>query len=203
MPDDVLIPGARDVRATIDSPRTDADACVVACPPHPQYGGSRSDGRIRAVADSLGERGIACLRFDYGDWDEGRGERTDGENAVGWAGERFERVGLFGYSFGAGIALAVAGCGSVDSLCCVSVLAPRARSGGGDVVSAVHGIDAPLQVVYGEGDGTVDWAPVVEAARTKDADVLALDGDHFFSGLRGEIGEAVADFVEANCRADT
>ena len=201
MSETVLVPGARDVRATLDSP--EADVCVVACPPHPQYGGSRSDGRLRTVADALGERGFACLRFDYGAWDEGRGERTDCADAIEWARDRFDRVGLFGYSFGAGIALVAAGGASIGSLCCVSVLAPAARSGGWDVVSAVDGIDFPLQVLHGERDGAVDWAPVVEAARAKDANVIALDGDHFFGGMGGEIGDAVADFVEANCRGDS
>jgi len=199
MSEDVLVPGARDVRATLTSP--DADSCVVACPPHPQYGGSRSDARLRAVADALGERGVACLRFDYGPWDEGRGEREDCENAVEWAAERYDRVGLFGYSFGAGVALAAAGDADdrAGEPCSVSVLAPPASLGSRDLASTVDAIEAPLQVLHGERDDTVDWEPIVEAARERGAEVVALPGDHFFAGLGERIGESVAAFVTSAC----
>ena len=201
MPEDVLVPGARDVRATLSSPDDEATVCVVACPPHPQYGGSRSDARLRAVADALADRGIACLRFDYGPWDEGEGERTDCANAVAWARERYDGVGLFGYSFGAGVALSVAGglATGDEPLCAVSVLAPPARSGGEDVAAAVDGIEAPLLVLHGERDDTVDWEPVVAAARKRGAEVVALPGDHFFAGLVERIGEAVGTFVTSAC----
>jgi alpha/beta superfamily hydrolase len=170
---------------------------VVACPPHPQFGGNRRDARLRAVSDALGERGVDCLRIDYGDWDEGVGERTDARKSVEWAAERYDRVGLFGYSLGAVVALSVASDRTTvdDPLCAVSVLAPPARSGGGDVAGAVDGIYAPLQVLYGERDATVDWEPVVEAARERGADVQSLPGDHFFAGLGERVGGAVAAFV--------
>ncbi len=106
---DVLVPGGRDVRATLDRAgdvdstegvAASADACVVACPPHPQHRGHRGDERLRAVSAALTGGGVDCLRFDYGDWDEGYGERADARNAVAWARDRYDRVGLFGFSFG-------------------------------------------------------------------------------------------------------
>lgn len=119
MSETVLIPGGRDVRATLDTAASDgggdatgngsrADAVVVACPPHPQQRGHRGDERLTAVSNALTDRGIDCLRFDYGDWDEGYGESTDADNTVGWAVERYERVGLFGFSFGGTVALVTA-----------------------------------------------------------------------------------------------
>ena len=86
MSETVLLPGARDVRATLDTP--EADACVVACPPHPQMGGKRTDRRLQAVSDHLAPD-VACLRFDYGAWDEGRGEVADCRNALAWAREEY------------------------------------------------------------------------------------------------------------------
>jgi len=77
----VLIPGTRDVRGTVDGP-DDPDTIVVACPPHPQHGGSRTDARLQAVGEALASRGVGCLRIDYGPWDEGKGEQLDARNAL-------------------------------------------------------------------------------------------------------------------------
>ena len=193
--DAVMVPGRRDVRATLDATDGDsADAVVVACPPHPQYGGRRSDARLRAVSDALGERGIDCLRFDYGGWDEGNGERDDAENAVGWARGRYDRVGLFGYSFGGAIALLAAA--RTPDFGAVSALAPASKLAGGlDAADAIPDIAVPLQVIYGVRDDTADWEPVVDAARDAGADVEEVSADHHFVGQSEKVGGRAADFL--------
>ncbi|AEH36553.1 alpha/beta hydrolase [Halopiger xanaduensis] len=199
---DVLVPGGRDVRGTLEEPEDgDPDAIVVACPPHPQQGGSRSDRRLVAVSDALVEAEIASLRFDYGDWDEGYGERADVRNAVRWAADRHDRVGLFGYSFGATLALlGAAECEAVDA---VSALAPTARLADDlDAVAALESISCPVQVCYGERDTTVEWEPIVErlretAAGTGDRALVPRSGDHFFVGQQASIAEDVAAFFES------
>ena len=134
--DTVLVPGGRDVRATLDvaetttsddgSPAVNAtNAVVVACPPHPQHRGHRGDERLVAVSDALTSLGIDCLRFDYGPWDEGYGECADADNAVGWALGRYDRVGLFGFSFGGTVALVTAA--ARPAVAAVCALAPTAR----------------------------------------------------------------------------
>jgi hypothetical protein len=197
----VLVPGARDVRGTLDTP--DADACVVACPPHPQMGGKRTDRRLQAVADSLAPD-VACLRFDYGPWDEGRGEMADCRAALAWARKEYRdgtgrRVGLFGYSFGAGVALLAAARESADRTCpaAVSVLAPPNRLNDLDAAGAVADIACDLQVLYGERDTTVDWEPSVEAAHETGAEVTPLSADHHFVGQDETVGEAAAQFLRA------
>jgi len=192
MSDELRIAGDRDVRATVDAP--DADRVVVACPPHPQMGGSRSDPRLRAVGDALAADGVACLRFDYGPWDAGEGERRDASNALAYARNHYASVGLFGYSFGAGIALLVAA-ESDPQPAALSVLAPPATVGEAETVSAIERIDCPVQVQYGERDDTVDWAPVVERARERGCAVESIPADHFFAGQAEKIAERVAEFV--------
>lgn len=240
---DVLIPGGRDVRGTLEEPAgetdddaaadtdADADAIVVACPPHPQHGGSRSNGRLVAVAEALTDfdhdfdfdpdpdsdfdpdpdpdsdfdsdpdlesafdPGIACLRFDYGEWDDGYGERADVRSAVRWADDRYDRVGLFGYSFGATLSLLVAS--ELESVDAVSALAPTARLA--DDLDAAAAFDSiatvPIQVLYGDRDDTVDWEPIVErASERKDATVVSIPGDHFFVGQDRAIADAVGEF---------
>lgn len=194
MDDPRVLPGGRDVRVTLDG--DGSEALVVACPPHPQYGGDRHDARLRAVSDALQEAGIDCLRIDYGPWDSGAGERTDAITALEWAGEGYDRVGLFGYSFGGAIAL-LAAAAAPEGVAprAVSALAPAAQVGGDlDVVAAVSEIDAPLQIVYGERDDTAEWKAVVDPARERDASVESFPADHFFVGQQSRIGDLVADF---------
>jgi len=200
--EDILVPGARDVRGTLDTPdgttdpggTDDADACVVACPPHPQMGGSRSDRRLTAVADGLTDGGIACLRFDYGSWDEGRGELRDTGSALDWARDRYDSVACFGYSFGGCLALAAAA--DSPNLSAVSALAPAARIGDAvDAVAAVDGIDCPGQVVYGERDDTAEWRPVVERVRERGLSVNGVAADHHFVGQTDRVAPLVVSFL--------
>ncbi|MGZ0746734.1 alpha/beta hydrolase [Haloparvum sp. AD34] len=198
--DPVLVPGGRDVRGTLDYAASEseeadrASACVVACPPHPQHRGHRGDERLRAVSDAVTDRGVDCLRFDYGDWDEGYGECTDADNAVGWALERYERVGLFGFSFGGTVALVTAA--ERPELRGVSALAPTAElNPDADAVDALDEIDCPVQLVVATRDTTADWEPVAERARALDCAVTELSTDHFFLGQTDEVGELVGDFL--------
>ncbi|WP_436929137.1 alpha/beta hydrolase [Halosimplex halobium] len=214
MSEPVIVPGSRDVRGSLDEPDgADPSGCVVACPPHPEMGGTRSNRRLTAVADALTTRGIACLRFDYGEWDEGPGELRDTVAALDWAAERYDSVGLFGYSFGGCLAL-VAAAGRFEptdteptdteptepALAAVSALAPAPRVGDGpeaiDAVAAVERVDCPGQVVYGSRDDTVDTATLVERARERGFAVTELAADHHFVGQTDAVADAVADFLE-------
>lgn len=199
--DTVLVPGARRVEATLDTPPEDGadggeiDACVVAAPPHPEFGGHRGDRRLTAVSDYVVERDIACLRFDYGEWDEGYGEREDTRNALRWAADEFAHVGLFGYSFGATMSLLAAATTEVD-LESVCVLAPHARFDDGvDAETSLADVHAPLRVVVGVRDQTVDWEPVVERARAHGHDVVELESDHHFVGQDAKVGRVCGEFL--------
>jgi len=197
----VRVPGGRDVRASLDRPEAETDAAVVACPPHPGMGGDRRDRRLRGVSDALLARGVACLRIDYGPWDEGRGERNDARNALEWARERYGRVGLFGYSFGAAVSLLVAADESEAGRApaAVAVLAPPAALGAESdaepTPGAVDSIACPLQVVYGERDDTVDWEPVVERARERGATIHEVSADHHFVGQHEKVADVVGEFL--------
>jgi alpha/beta superfamily hydrolase len=190
---DVIVGGGRDVRATLDG--NENDACVVACPPHPQHRGSRSDERLRAVSDALSSHEVDCLRIDYGPWADGEGEVRDAANAVAHCRDElgYDRVALFGYSFGGAVALLAA---SSLPVAAVSTLAPARRlSADLDAVAAATSLSVPLQVVFGSRDSTVDCAPVVDAVRRKGGDVVELPADHFFVGQAGTVGERVAPFL--------
>lgn len=191
----VIVPGLRDVRGSLDG-SPGATTCVVACPPHPQYGGSRRDQRLRTVSETLVTNGFACLRFDYGPWDNGQGERGDAVRTVRWADDRFDRVVLFGYSFGGGIALLAA---VRTPVAAVSALAPASRLGPDlDVVNAVESLSVPVQIQYGNRDDRAAWQPVVERARDHGAQLIEYRADHFFLTKEGEIANAVTDFLKTH-----
>jgi alpha/beta superfamily hydrolase len=164
-------------------------------------GGDRRDSRLLAVSDGLAEIGCACLRFDYGPWDDGRGEQADARNALAWTRDNFERVGLFGYSFGGAVAIHAAAelCATAhdDTPDAVSVLAPAATLSGSSTAAAVPDIDRPLQVLYGERDDTVDAKPIADCAREHGHAVEALPADHFFVGQQSGVAESVVAFFDA------
>ncbi len=199
MAEEVAVPGGRDVRASLDGP-SDARRCVVACPPHPRAGGTRSNPVLVRLGEALAARDVATLRFDYGPWDGGPGEVTDAESAVDWARERGRAVGLFGYSFGATVALAAAagdGDGADDArrrAVGVSALAPAHRLPGLDTLGALGRVRVPVQLLYAERDRTVDSTPVADRARELGHTVEALPADHHFVGQRGTVAERVAGF---------
>jgi hypothetical protein len=192
MSESVVIPSDRDVRGTLDAP--EGDTCVVACPPHPQMGGSRTDSRLQAVSDALE---CACLRFDYGPWDEGRGELADTRDAYAWARQRYDRVGLFGYSFGGCLALVAAARESEAGRApfAVAALSPAAEIDGIDAVEAIEAIDCPVGVVYGERDSTVDAEAVAEAVRAHGGTAEAVSADHFFVGQTTDVADRIADLL--------
>lgn len=188
--DRVTIPGDRELNASLD--RSHANRVVVGCPPHPRMGGSRSDARLRAVSDTLGPD-FACLRFDYGPWTGGDGEYDDVVRAVKWAASRYESIGVFGYSFGASLALLAA---AKTSPAAVSALAPADHIGQDlDVIPALTEISCPGQIVYGERDTTVDSTGVAERAGSRGFEEVRLSADHFYVGQMATVAEHVGGFL--------
>ncbi|GGJ06211.1 alpha/beta hydrolase [Halobellus salinus] len=226
MSDPIFLPGGRGARGTLDTAAegagsrsagadgSTADACVVACPPHPDHGGHRGDRLLRAVAAELNATDTDCLRFDYGPWDGGRGERADASAAVEWADRRYERVAVFGYSFGGAVAIAAAAHGA--DVVAVAALAPPARAGAAGETAAgdVRGIDTVAALVaiptslcvgilYGSRDDTADVGPVVDCAHERGAVVRAFDADHFFVGHDAEVAAATVDFLGPSLHPDS
>ncbi len=214
----ILIPGGRDVRAVLDladeepgdgtpADATDTrsaaedsvthdesvDACVVSCPPHPHHQGHRGDRRLTAVSDTLSPYGIDCLRVGYGTWDNGYGESADIDAAVRWAVERYDRVGLFGYSFGGWVALVTAT--SRPELAGTSVLAPTAEvNPDRDIVNSLDTIEGPVQAIYGSQDTTANWQSIIEQARKLSHDVVELSANHSFVGYESVVADRVGEF---------
>jgi uncharacterized protein len=92
---------------------------VVICHPHPLYGGDMFDSVVVAVSASLEQKNIAFLRFNFrgvgaseGKYSGGAGEKKDAAAAIDFVSKMPEidpeKIGIVGYSFGGGVAFAVA-----------------------------------------------------------------------------------------------
>jgi hypothetical protein len=89
---------------------------VAICHPHPLYGGSMYNNVVCAVSEALTQASLASLRFNFrgvggsqGEFGNGIGEGEDVKAAISFMSTMREidsdRIGLAGYSAGAGFAL--------------------------------------------------------------------------------------------------
>jgi uncharacterized protein len=92
---------------------------VIVCHPHPLFGGDMSNNVVMAICQGLCQQGIAAFRFNFrgaggsqGSHADGVGEQEDVKAALSFVAKDTKidnsRIGLAGYSFGAGIALSTA-----------------------------------------------------------------------------------------------
>ena len=191
----VVVPGVRDVRGSLDEPEGETDGVIVACPPHPQFDGNRNDNRLVALSEYLTDHGIACLRYDYSDWDEGYGEREDARNAVRFARERYDSVGIFGFSFGGAIATLA---GVDENVDVIALLAPASRlTDELDAAAALDDVEVPLKVLYGTRDDLADWEPLVERADELGFETEEFPADHFFIGQEQKVANRLGEFLVA------
>jgi len=178
--------------------RGDRSPPLVICAPHPLYGGSMDAPVVAEIAWAVTRAGHPTLRFNYrgvgaspGAYSGGPGEQADVEAAIAHleATAAHQRVALCGYSFGAGVALAVAARrGDVSH---VILVAPP--SGMIDL-SLVARTEAAVFAVAGQLDTLVDGdavraalEPLGDRARFE----RILGADHVFTRGLGDLGKAV------------
>jgi len=91
---------------------------VIVCHPHPLYGGSMDNNVVCSLSETLTQAWLASFKFNFrgvggsqGEFGQGIGEREDVEAAISFISTVKEvyskRIGLAGYSAGAGFALPV------------------------------------------------------------------------------------------------
>lgn len=181
---------------------------VVVCHPHPLYGGDMWNDVVEQVCQELLARGIAALRFNFrgaggsaGEHGGGAGERDDVWAALDLLRSRpevdRERLGLAGYSFGAGVALNAGPAAGVRALAAISA-PPRMVD-----FTALQGFEIPLLLIAGDRD---EFAPAEELRRLAVAlgprtqTTIVPGADHFWWGHAGELRERVGRFfAQALC----
>ncbi len=91
---------------------------VIICHPHPLYGGDMDNNVVHSLSETLTQASFVSFRFNFrgvggsqGEFGQGIGEQEDVEAALAFIGAVKEvdsdRIGLVGYSAGAGFAFPV------------------------------------------------------------------------------------------------
>ncbi len=196
------------LEGTLSAPDGDGPhPAVVICHPHPRFGGDMHTNVVSAVADALVQRGIAAIRFNFrgvggsgGRHDDGAGEQADARAALAYASAlpavNGDRIGLAGYSFGAGIAAAVA-TGAAASALALIALPLRA---GSEQPSALAAYPNPALLIAGDGDDICPETALTELAASLGDGVetrIVAGADHFWFGHEREAGASAGEFFAA------
>jgi alpha/beta superfamily hydrolase len=177
-----------------------APAGVVACHPHPLYGGDMHNPVVVRAIEACGTLGLATLRFNFrgvgastGAHDGGPGEERDAEAALDHLREALgptAPVGLVGYSFGATVSARVAG---RQALAGLVLIAPPIALAGPAPFEGLESFPGAFLIIAGSRD---EFCPAKQledlGRRLPRGAVTVIEGaNHFFFGKLFPLGEAL------------
>ena len=174
---------------------------VVACHPHPLYGGDMDNGVLLAVCSALEKHSIATLRFNFrgvgnsgGSYDEGRGEQDDVTAALDYLTTLQEidsrKIGLVGYSFGGMVADAVAM--KDNRVKQLALISPVLEADGW---TQLREYTLPKLIIIGDEDTTIVFRPFRRFFEDARQYQLIAGADHFWSGFEEQISDKIACFI--------
>lgn len=195
--------GSLELEGLLELPGPKPAPGIVACHPHPSYGGDMHNNVVSVICEAAVANGIAALRFNFrgtgrseGRYDNGIGEVEDVRAAVahlrGLPEVDGQRVALAGYSFGAGVA-ARAGVEGLRAF--VGASLPTVMP-----LSAVR-IACPALFVSGDEDEYSDADDLTEFVRElgPEAELKLLPGlGHFWFGVEHELAKILAPFLKTH-----
>ena len=204
-----VVPGpAGRLEAVVDSIDAVARAIAVVCHPHPLHEGTMHNKVVTTVARAFAQLGAHVVRFNFrgvgaseGRHADGVGERADVLAVIAWSRARWPELPLYlgGFSFGAGVALAVAAEARARGL--VTVAPPLDRL----PVDFVPP-NCPWLLIHGLADDVVPFAATEARLATlavRPRVFLLPDTGHFFHGKSIELGDAVTAFFGPELGAAT
>ncbi|HSF07695.1 MAG TPA: alpha/beta fold hydrolase [Methylomirabilota bacterium] len=181
---------------------------VVACHPHPLYGGDMHNPVVVRAVEVCAAGGMATLRFNFrgvgastGTHDGGVGEERDAEAALAHLRRLVgptAPVALIGYSFGAMVSARLAGRQeTAPTLAGLALLAPPMALVGAEPFLALDRLPIPVLIVAGTRDSYCPADGLERLSRRLPlATVNLIEGaDHFFLGKLFPLGEAVAGWA--------
>jgi alpha/beta superfamily hydrolase len=155
------------------------------------------------ICQALAQRGVAALRFNFrgvsnsgGTFGDGIAEQEDVRAALALVSATPDidptRIGLAGYSFGGGVALAVAAQETKVSL--LALVSPALFDSGREQLKAYP---RPVFLISGECDCMIPPELVRQYAKNiaqLERCELISGADHFWQGYEAEVAEKVAEF---------
>ena len=177
--------------------------CVLLCHPDPRHGGAMDNLILEKVNENLLKNGLATLRFNFrgvgnstGEFTGGKSEGTDIISIVEFLSTHTlidgSRIGIFGYSFGAWMALeATLATSKVKSV--VSVACPQRWYSTFGTVEMVQ----PKLLISGDRDHDFPHGQFkfLSGRFTEPRQVETITGaDHFFHGYEDILGELTVKF---------
>ena len=179
---------------------------VVVCHPHPLHGGSMSSNVIFNICEALARRSITALRFNFrgvgksgGTFGGGKLEQDDVRAALALVSATpsidSTKLGLAGYSFGAGVALPVAAQETKIKL--LALVSPALFNSGQEQLKSYP---RPVFLIIGERDSMIPPELVrqhlADSSGLRQGEVVP-GADHFWQGYEAEVAEKVAEFFAA------
>ena len=176
---------------------------VIVCHPHPLYGGNMTNNVVLAICQALAEQSIAAFRFNFrgagnsgGEYGGGVGEQADVKSALAVISSNpdtdSKRIGLAGYSFGAGVALPVAL--QDERVKRLALVSPALSVAGWEQLKKYPG---PKLLIAGDADSVISREQLGQYAAdfAGPPDCQMVPGaDHFWQGYEEEAGRRVARF---------
>jgi len=179
------------------------NATLLFCHPHPQMGGTMNAPLILAIRDALVRQSWNVLRFNFRGIGASEGESSTGTNEVLDAEGALERarslavpVAIAGWSFGAAVALRVAGAHD-DLIGCVAI-APSIEPKPGITEGVPSGVAprCPVLVMIGANDRQTSPGAAREWAAAHGAAFEEMKGaNHFFWGKYDDLTSSVVAWL--------
>jgi hypothetical protein len=196
----VAVPGpAGRLEAAIDTVDATARAIAVVCHPHPLQQGTMQNKVVTTAARAFAQLGAHVLRFNFrgvgasaGRYADGVGERADALAAIAWSRDRWPGLDLYlgGFSFGAGVALAVAAEARARGL--VTIAPPLDK-----LPQDFTPPECRWLLIHGMADDVVPFAATearLAMFRVRPQVLAMKDAGHFFHGRLLEVDEAITAF---------
>jgi len=183
--------------------RTGCLPAVIVCHPHPLYGGTMDNNVVCALTETLTQASFVSLRFNFrgvgnsqGEFARGIGEQRDVEAAISFIGKLEEvdpqRIGLAGYSAGAGFAMPVGSDGArIKALAAVSPPLDMFD------FEFLKNCPKPKFLISGDNDDLISAQEFLEFCRNlpQPKECETVEGaDHFWSGYESHLAARVAAF---------
>jgi len=176
---------------------------VIVCHPHPLYGGSMDNNVVNSLSETLTQAALASFKFNFrgvggsqGEFSQGIGEREDVKAAISFVSTVKEvdskRIGLAGYSAGAGFALPVGF--NNDRIKALAAVSPPIPMFDFDFLKSCP---KPKLLISGSRDDLIPINQFLEFCQNlpEPKECESIEGaDHFWWGYESRLAAKVAAF---------